>query len=74
MRTKYRFVKLPLIDRLRTCWSILSNKEFYFMAVEKRYDDGKPLEICVYSNIRNTKTAAIKLRNELNNYIKYFRR
>lgn len=71
MKKKYRYNTLSILNRIKLCWYILTGKEFYSIVVIDRYSDGKPLEYAVITNIKNNKTARIKLRDMLNNEIKY---
>lgn len=63
-----------LIDRIKLCWAILSNKEFYAAVVVSRYSDGSPLGIRIYSNGKDTITYCRKLIESLKDYIKYYKK
>ena len=63
-----------LIDRIKLCWVILSNKEFYAAVVQSRYSDGSPLGIGIYSNGKDTITYCRKLIKSLKDYIRYYKK
>ena len=50
-----------IIDRIKLCWVILSNKEFYACVVVSRYDDGSPLWTRVFCYGKDTITYKKKL-------------
>ena len=50
-----------IIDRIKLCWAILSNKEFYACVVVSRYDDGSPLWTRVFCYGKDTITYKKKL-------------
>jgi hypothetical protein len=58
--------KLSLFKRLKACWLIITNNEFYLEVITSRYDNGKELSATVISNIRNTETAVNRLKKGLN--------
>ncbi len=58
--------KLSLFKRLKACWLIITNKEFYLEVITSRYDNGKELCATVISNIWNTETAVKRLKKGLN--------
>ena len=45
-----------IIDRIKLCWAILTNKEFYACVVVSRYDDGSPLGTEVFCYGKDTIT------------------
>ena len=50
-----------IIDRIKICLAILSNKEFYACVVVSRYDDGSPLGTRVFCYGKDTITYKKKL-------------
>ena len=58
--------KLSLFERLKACWLIITNKEFYLEVITSRYDSGQELSATVISNICNTETAVNRLKKGLN--------
>ena len=50
-----------IIDRIKFCWVILTNKEFYVCVVVSRYDDGSPLGTRVFCYGKDTITYKKKL-------------
>ncbi|MCR5578619.1 MAG: hypothetical protein K6F74_05335 [Prevotella sp.] len=58
--------KLSLFKRLKACWLIITNKEFYLEVITSRYDNGEELSATVISYIWNTETAVKRLKNGLN--------
>ena len=58
--------KLSLFKRLKACWLIITNKEFYLEVITSRYDNGEELGATVISNIWNTETAVKRLKKGLN--------
>ena len=44
-----------IIKRIKLCWAILTNKEFYACVVVSRYDDGSPLGTRVFCYGKDTK-------------------
>ena len=50
-----------IIDRIKLCWAILTNKEFYACVVVSRYDDGSPLWTRVFCYGKDTITYKKKL-------------
>ena len=50
-----------IIDRIKLCWGILTNKEFYACVVVSRYDDGSPLGTRVFCYGKDTITYKKKL-------------
>lgn len=62
--------KLSLFKRLKACWLIITNKEFYLEVITSRYDNGEELSTAVISNSWNTETAVKRLKRGLNNTLK----
>ena len=56
---------LSIKERIRACWKILTNKEFYMEVITSRYHDGSPLVTEVISNVPYTETAINKLIKSL---------
>ena len=54
-----------IIDRIKLCWEILSNKEFYACVVTDRYKDGSPLATKVLCYGKDTVTYKKKLIKSL---------
>ena len=54
-----------IIDRIKICWAILSNKEFYACVVTHRYNDGSELSTNVYCYGKDTATYIKKLIESL---------
>lgn len=50
-----------IIDRIKLCWAILTNKEFYACVVTSRYDDGSPLGTRIFCYGKDTITYKKKL-------------
>ena len=50
-----------IIDRIKLCWAILTNKEFYACEVTSRYDDGSPLGTRIFCYGKDTITYKKKL-------------
>ena len=63
--TKMSHYRLTIKERMKACWLILSNKEFYLEVITSRYDNGEPLTTKVISNIWNTETAIKRLQKGL---------
>ena len=59
-----------IIDRIKLCWAILTNKEFYACVVVSRYDDGSPLATEVFCYGKDTITYKKKLIESLKTDIK----
>ena len=59
-----------IIDRIKLCWAILTNKEFYACVVVSRYDDGSPLGTRVFCYGKDTITYKKKLIESLKTDIK----
>lgn len=59
-----------IIDRIKLCWAILSNKDFYACVVTSRYDDGSPLCTEVFCYGKDTITYKKKLIESLKADIK----
>ena len=60
----------PIIDKIKLCWAILSNKEFYACVVTSRNDVGSPLSIEVFCYGKDTITYKKKLIESLKAEIK----
>lgn len=58
-----------LLQRLKVCWHVLSNKEFYCVVITDRYSDGQELESEVLSHTRDTETAIKRLQRELKTHL-----
>jgi hypothetical protein len=58
--------KLSVLNRLKACWYILSNKEFYMEVIVSRYDNGEELAAVVLSNMYDTETAIKRMKKGLN--------
>ncbi len=58
--------KLSFFERIKACWLIITNKEFYLEVITSRYDSGEELSAAVISNIWNTETAIKRLKKGLN--------
>ena len=54
-----------IIDRIKLCWAILCNKEFYACVVTSRYDNGGPLGTRIFCNGKETITYKKKLIESL---------
>ena len=67
---KHFYWRWSLLRRLRACYLILCNKEFYLEVITSRYDNGDPLGCEVLSNINNTETAVKRLMKYLKEYLK----
>lgn len=52
-------------NKLKTCWNIITHKDFYVLIVTDRYSNGDPLATRVMSNTKNTQTAKKKLIRSL---------
>lgn len=57
--------KLSLLSRLKVCWYVLTNKDFYCAITTDYYDNRKPLETLTLSNLPYTETAIKKLQKAL---------
>ncbi len=58
--------KLSFSKRIKACWLIITNKEFYLEVITSRYDNGEELGATVISNSWNTETAIKRLKKGLN--------
>ena len=58
-------MNVPLVERIKTAWAIIKNREFYACTIESRYDDGKPLSTRVYSSWLGRKHKLKKLVDDL---------
>lgn len=54
-----------IIDRIKLCWAILSNKEFYACVVTSRYDNGRSLGTRIFCNGKEAITYKKKLIESL---------
>lgn len=62
-----------IIDRIKICWAILSNKEFYACVVTHRYKDGSELSTDVYCCGKDTATYINKLIESLKGDLLFYR-
>jgi glutamine amidotransferase-like uncharacterized protein len=56
---------MSIITRLKVCWYILTNREFYCAVVTDRYSDGEVLATLTLSNLPYTETAIKKVQKAL---------
>lgn len=73
MKKKHFYWHWSLCRRLKACYLILCNKEFYLEVITSRYDDGNELGCEVLSNINNTETAVKRLQRHLKDYLNILR-
>ena len=67
---KHFYFRWSLWRRIKACWLILSNREFYLEVVVSRYKSGEELACEVLSNITDTETAVNRLIRHLKDYLK----
>lgn len=57
--------KLSLLSRLKVCWYVLTNRDFYCVITTDYYNNREPLATLTLSNLPCTKTAIMKLQKAL---------
>lgn len=57
--------KLSLLSRLKVCWYVLTNRDFYCVIITDYYNNREPLATLTLSNLPYTKTAIKKLQKAL---------
>jgi len=67
---KYFYWRWSFWRRIKACFLIICNNEFYLEVITSRYDNGYELSCSVLSNINNTETAVKRLINHLKDHLK----
>lgn len=63
---KHKQYRLKMLARIRACWHILTNKDFYCVITTDYYSNKEPLATLTLSNLPQTETAIKKVQKALN--------
>lgn len=62
-----------IIGKIKCCFSILTNKQYYAAIVVETYSDGSPFVTEIVTNVKDTQTARKKLIKALKEDVKVLR-